>query len=545
MALIQTAGYGIGKIGSMFSPKTGEGNSVKKAVLKKTKVRREVIARNKILEKKRIDKRRKIEKESLLEATKTKGKSGLGKLLSVSDPGGIFQKTLDFIGILLLGWLVDKLPQIIDWVKNLIKRIKLLFSSLKNFIKNIGNWFKGLGDLFTGTLDNIKRFDFTDSQGKMKKAMTDMENAFKGMENDVKNIQTALGGDMDSVEEKNLGPVGPPVTGTKEEKWKEFYKMAEESGAKYPELVAAQFALESNWGSATGGTHNYFGMKATGSESGSTAGTTEYYGGVKTGTSAKFMNFDSPRSAVDTLVSRWYKDYKGYRGVNNATSAYSAADQLKQQGYATDPAYAASLKRLMKQNAPITASMKPGAGAGDGRQARGANQTPAYQRAVAVGRALEGEGYRAWQHPDFNVHSGYTGSGRERVMRRSYNSYHNYGEALDYPLSHNSEAQLNKLAAYFRQNKSALGIAEILWKTSGHYDHLHVSFKGGGSIDKRLAGVPSLKGAGQRQKIVIIEEEPAPAPVAPGGSGGGMIIIANDSLNRFMKNQLLSELAYT
>ena len=61
MALIQTAGYGIGKIGSMFSPKTGEGNSVKKAVLKKTKVRREVIARNKILEKKRLDKRRKIE----------------------------------------------------------------------------------------------------------------------------------------------------------------------------------------------------------------------------------------------------------------------------------------------------------------------------------------------------------------------------------------------------------------------------------------------------------------------------------------------------
>jgi len=187
-----------------------------------------------------------------------------------------------------------------------------------------------------------------------------------------------------------------------------------------------------------------------------------------------------------------------------------------------------------------------GGGAGDGRQARGANQTPAYQRAVNVGRALEGQGYRAWQHPDFNVHSGYTGSGKERVMRRSYNSYHNYGEALDYPLSHNSEAQLDKLASYFRQNKGALGIAEILWRTGGHHDHLHVSFKGGGSVDRMpIAGnVDMGAGVGQPQNTVIIIEEEAP-PMAGGGSkGGSPPIIMGASLNSIIKKHLLTSLAY-
>jgi muramidase (phage lysozyme) len=561
MALIQTAGYAIGKIGTMFSPKTGEGNAAKKAVLKKTKVRREVIARNKIVEKRRVEKRKKIEKESLLESVKTKGKSGLSKLLSVSDPGGIFQKTLDFIGILLLGWMVDKLPQIIDWVKDLIKRIRLLVSSLKSLIKNFGNWFRGLGDLFKGTLDNIRRFDFTDSQGKVKKAMSDMENAFKGMQNDIKNVQTAIGGDVEQVQGQLLDPSQLAGDTPEAKAWLATINSVEANNPdRYNTLVGGQVVPE-----LTQMTIQEVYDMAYGREVGK-GNLPARLGGREVTYGASSHAAGGYQFHPDTMLARAKQT-----GMDPKTTLFTAANQQKLAlahlvNLGVNPNQAMTSASLAKAGSTagweglsvskgkITEAaamsryqgyLEQAGGAGDGRQARGANQTPAYQRAVAVGRALEGQGYRAWQHPDFNVHSGYTGSGRERVMRRSFNSYHNYGEALDYPLSHNSEAQLNKLAAYFRQNKSALGVAEILWKTSGHFDHLHVSFKGGGSIDKKLAGVPSLKGAGQRQKIVIIEEEPAPAPVASGGSGGGVIIIANDSLNRFMKNQLLSELAYT
>ena len=373
---IAAVAAGAMRIGSMFARGAGKGGGMlRKAILKRTKVKRENIARNKQLNKKLMEKQRRREKASLLKAFKTRGKSGIS---GVEVPGKSFlDRVLEFFGVLLIGWLADKLPQIIAWVKDLIKRIKLLVDSLKRFIDNLGKWIQSLGKVALANVQSWLRFDFSGKSNEITSAMKDFENALMGIESAFDDAKTAVSGDISTVEEKDIGPVGPAVTGTKEEKWKEFYKMAEESGAKYPELVAAQFAHESNWGTATGGTHNYFGLKATGSESGSTASTTEYYGGVKTGTSAKFMNFNSPRSAVDTLVSRWYKNYKGYRGVNNATSAYSAADMLKSEGYATDPVYAASLKRLMKQNASITASMK--SGAGDGRQARGANQTPAYQ----------------------------------------------------------------------------------------------------------------------------------------------------------------------
>lgn len=564
MALIQTVGYSIGKIGTMFSPRTGGGNQVKKAVLKKTKVRREVIARNKILEKRRTEKKNKIEKESFLEAVNTKGKSGLSKAASVTGVGGILNKTLDFIGILLLGWLTDKLPQIIKWVEDLVKRIKLVFSSLQSFVKNLGSWFNGMKDVFTSTIDNWKNLDFNDQSGKVKKAMQDMENAFKGMQNDLKNATTAITGDMGDVGAAGGGDLNAADIEADTPEEKAFIATVRElegtggstgynvvyGGAVVPGLTEMTLG-ELYEASKLGGTDRlpdrlggrkipYYKDQYNSSASGALQLMPETLRGLIN--SGRFSWEDKFSPEIQNKMILALARQGGIKIENMDES------QMKKAGNiwaSLTPRYGQTTRTASQSMSVYRKNLQEAKGAGDGRIARGANQTPAYQRAVAVGRALEGQGYRAWQHPDFNVHSGYTGSGRERVMRRSYNSYHNYGEALDYPLSHNSEAQLNKLAAYFRQNKSALGIAEILWKTSGHFDHLHVSFKGGGSIDKKLAGVPSLKGAGQRQKIVIIEEEPAPAPVASGGSGGGMIIIANDSLNRFMKNQLLSELAYT
>jgi hypothetical protein len=186
------------RIGSMFARGAGKGGGLlRKAVLKRTKVKRENIAKNKVFNKKLTEKRRRQEKETLLETFKTRGKSGVS---GVQVPGkGILDRVLEFIGVLLIGWLVDKLPQIIAWVEDLITRIKLLISSLTSFINNLGNWFKSIGSVISSTLDNWRNFDFTDKSGKVKKAMTDMENAFKGMQNDVENMKTALSGDTRGV----------------------------------------------------------------------------------------------------------------------------------------------------------------------------------------------------------------------------------------------------------------------------------------------------------------------------------------------------------
>ncbi len=149
------------------------------------------------------------------------------------------------------------------------------------------------------------------------------------------------------------GKASSNISGTNEEKWKAFYAMAQKAGAKYPNLVAAQFALESGWGTALSARNNFFGIKATGSESATVSNTREVYGGQSTYIDARFKNFDTPQDAVNHLVTQWYKDYRGYKGVNNAANAFAAADQLRAEGYATDPGYSKHLKRLLSQYAGI------------------------------------------------------------------------------------------------------------------------------------------------------------------------------------------------
>ena len=129
--------------------------------------------------------------------------------------------------------------------------------------------------------------------------------------------------------------------------WLGITEAARISGSKYPDCVAAQWALESAWGSATSGKNNFFGIKGKG-----TVKTTwEDYGNGPVTIQAEFMDFASPQECVNHLVTQWYKDYKGYKGVNRASSRNDCAYLLKSEGYATDPAYPQKLINLMTANA--------------------------------------------------------------------------------------------------------------------------------------------------------------------------------------------------
>ena len=88
--------------------------------------------------------------------------------------------------------------------------------------------------------------------------------------------------------------------------------------------------------------------------------TREVYNGKDEYIDAPFVNFDSPLDSVKYLTKLWYKDYKGYKGINNAGNAIQAAAMLKQQGYATDPVYAESLQRLIRENKKTTQKVAKG-----------------------------------------------------------------------------------------------------------------------------------------------------------------------------------------
>lgn len=133
--------------------------------------------------------------------------------------------------------------------------------------------------------------------------------------------------------------------------WESMSACAKNAGAKFPELVAAQWALESGWGKHTSGTNNFFGLKGG---NGTAVGTWEYYDTGWTQIKARFMDFQSPEDCVQYLVDRWYKDWNGHLGVNRANDRDHAARMLVSEGYATDPDYANKLIRLMNKEAPKT-----------------------------------------------------------------------------------------------------------------------------------------------------------------------------------------------
>ena len=137
----------------------------------------------------------------------------------------------------------------------------------------------------------------------------------------------------------------PSPFGDIENSWAGVEAAARKYRCRYPELVAAQWRLESGGGQHMSGRNNPFGLKGPGT----VKETEEVVDGKTITIYASFLDFVSLDAAVQYLVERWYLDWKTHKGVNGAPNRNEAAKELQRQGYATLPAYAERLIKLMDQ----------------------------------------------------------------------------------------------------------------------------------------------------------------------------------------------------
>jgi flagellum-specific peptidoglycan hydrolase FlgJ len=128
--------------------------------------------------------------------------------------------------------------------------------------------------------------------------------------------------------------------------WDGVVAAAKAAGAKFPDVVAAQWALESGYGKHTSGKNNYFGIKGEGSD----RETKEFINGQWISIVDGFIDFPDLQTCVTYLVDRWYRDYQRFKGVNRAGSPEECARLLVAEGYATDPQYSDKLIKLMREN---------------------------------------------------------------------------------------------------------------------------------------------------------------------------------------------------
>lgn len=125
-----------------------------------------------------------------------------------------------------------------------------------------------------------------------------------------------------------------------------------------PQFLVAQAALESGWGKGEirradgSGTYNLFGIKAGKNWNGATveAQTTEYVDGKAQRVTEKFRAYGSYAEAFSDYANL-LRNNPRYGNVVGSQDGTEFAKRLQQAGYATDPAYADKLARII--NGPV------------------------------------------------------------------------------------------------------------------------------------------------------------------------------------------------
>lgn len=119
--------------------------------------------------------------------------------------------------------------------------------------------------------------------------------------------------------------------------------------------ILGQAALESGWGKREirmkdgSSSHNLFGIKANADWKGKVAEvtTTEYIGGVARKVTAKFRAYDSYADAFKDHARLLSQSPRYSQTVAQADTARGYATGLQKAGYATDPAYADKLTKVI------------------------------------------------------------------------------------------------------------------------------------------------------------------------------------------------------
>lgn len=149
-------------------------------------------------------------------------------------------------------------------------------------------------------------------------------------------------------------------------------RQAAAAGDRFPELVAAQAALESGWGSSPSGKNNYFGQKADNREPGTVRRTREVYGGKDAYIDAKFKDYDDESASVRDRIRKWSYKYGDAKDLETAASRLQlpggseipGSRERSHGAYATDPNYASTVSRIARDyggstNKPGSASSSP------------------------------------------------------------------------------------------------------------------------------------------------------------------------------------------
>ncbi len=154
-------------------------NNLSKSILENIKIKKKIrVMRIRMKRKRREDKKRK-EKEALLEQQKLQeqgeGEKSMG---SEKTPVG---RLMSLIQALLIGFVLNKLPQIINFIKKVIKVIRDIVDKFKAFFDGVVGFFKSTGKVIGNALNFISNLEFSDVGDAIKNAFGKIKDSFNNI----------------------------------------------------------------------------------------------------------------------------------------------------------------------------------------------------------------------------------------------------------------------------------------------------------------------------------------------------------------------------
>jgi flagellum-specific peptidoglycan hydrolase FlgJ len=115
-------------------------------------------------------------------------------------------------------------------------------------------------------------------------------------------------------------------------------------------VTLAQAILESGWGRSglSKDASNYFGIKGEGPAGHATFPTTEYVNGKPVTVSASFRKYHNAEESFTDHANFLVENRRYAKAMGVTTDPDRFAEELQSAGYATDPAYAEGLKKVMR-----------------------------------------------------------------------------------------------------------------------------------------------------------------------------------------------------
>ena len=152
---------------------------------------------NEYFRKRRENVRRKQREDELEASTITGVTKKEGNIVQRSTKG-FLGRILDFFGIILIGWFVNRLPEIIKAIRKVIDFIRKAVKFLTVFLDGIKNFLTGIGDGIKAAIDSFPKFDFLNFKRESDKTLKDTENRARSLTEEFQRGFLDFGRDINS-----------------------------------------------------------------------------------------------------------------------------------------------------------------------------------------------------------------------------------------------------------------------------------------------------------------------------------------------------------